>query len=732
MIRCPPTGEGWVHDSLSGQCRRTRLDQYQKTNVCPDGNPVYASDGSKRQSEQDSFFLSLGAQIRVSRTQYTSSLVDYESKFGRGWFLDTWGRSLLFVRTAQGSNTILATRGGGQTYALRSNASSTWTTTPYDGLEFRASGNGWIGVDKNEGTVETYSATGALLSHAFKSGQLFTLIYSTATTPSNVAPSAGFLIEVTSNGDPVIGFTYDVYGRIASLSVRSILAATYGYDSARSDLMTGVQYRDGTSRGYLYEQSLNPRLALPSEQAIQAALDPGPSGGFISEADYRGPTPIADFAQMLAGRASISGITGIRDEMGQRYATYRYDNEGRVISEFHGASQANVSLAYQSPLSQTTVTDSLGTQSTRTYTNARGLLQLANQTQGAGSGCAASTSSQQYDNNGNVSLRDDFNGNRICYVSDPNRNLEAVRVEGLAGGAGAAGTACTSVTGTGAPVPAGSRKTSTQWHPDWRLATKTAEPGRISTSVYNGQPDPYSGNAIASCAPSTALLPDGKPIAVLCRQVEQATTDADGAQGFAAAPQATVAAREQRWAYNAVGQVLTHDGPRADVADITVNEYYPETLFTGNDPSAVGRTRGDLKQTISPAGHVTRYTLYDKLGQLLEMVDPNGVVTRHTYDARQRLTSTTVAGQATLFDYWPTGLLKRTTQPDQSWMHRDYDTAHRLIRVSDNLGNSIGYTLDNMGNRTAEDVRDPGNVLRRQLTRSIDALGRVQQITGRE
>lgn len=168
------------------------------------------------------------------------------------------------------------------------------------------------------------------------------------------------------------------------------------------------------------------------------------------------------------------------------------------------------------------------------------------------------------------------------------------------------------------------------------------------------------------------------------------------------------------------------------MADITVNIYYPDTAFTGADPSAIGHTRGDLQQTTSPAGHVTRYTLYDKLGNLLEMMDANGVVTRHTYDPRQRLTSTTVAGQTSVFDYWPTGLLKRVTQPDQSWVHRDYDDAHRLIRISDNLGNSVTYTLDNMGNRTTEDVRDPGNALRRQLTRSIDALGRVQQVTGQE
>jgi hypothetical protein len=40
--------------------------------------------------------------------------------------------------------------------------------------------------------------------------------------------------------------------------------------------------------------------------------------------------------------------------------------------------------------------------------------------------------------------------------------------------------------------------------------------------------------------------------------------------------------------------------------------------------------------------------------------------------------------------------------------------------------------LDNAGNRTAESVKDTSGALRRQVSRSIDALGRVQQTTGRE
>jgi hypothetical protein len=55
-----------------------------------------------------------------------------------------------------------------------------------------------------------------------------------------------------------------------------------------------------------------------------------------------------------------------------------------------------------------------------------------------------------------------------------------------------------------------------------------------------------------------------------------------------------------------------------------------------------------------------------------------------------------------------------------------------LVAVYDHLGNRIDYTLDNAGNRTAENAQDPGGVLRKQLARTMDALGRVQQATGQE
>ena len=76
------------------------------------------------------------------------------------------------------------------------------------------------------------------------------------------------------------------------------------------------------------------------------------------------------------------------------------------------------------------------------------------------------------------------------------------------------------------------------------------------------------------------------------------------------------------------------------------------------------------------------------------------------------------------------GQLKHLTHPDGSKVSYTYNDAQQLTGITDNLGNSIQYTLDLAGNRVAEKVRDPAGALTRQTTRVYDLLNRVAQVTG--
>ena len=127
---------------------------------------------------------------------------------------------------------------------------------------------------------------------------------------------------------------------------------------------------------------------------------------------------------------------------------------------------------------------------------------------------------------------------------------------------------------------------------------------------------------------------------------------------------------------------------------------------------------------------MTTYNTYNAHGQPLTITDPNGVVTTLTYDARQRVTSRQVGTETTSYAYYPTGLLHTVTLPDGSTIVHTYDGAHRLTKMADGAGNYVSYTLDAMGNRTAESAYDPSNVLSRTHSRVFNALSELYQDIG--
>ena len=553
--------------------------------------------------------------------------------------------------------------------------------------------------DASTRAQEVYDINGVLQTVSAANGT--TLSYSYTTTPT---PVVGLLRSVIDQFGRGIQFSYEqpaataLRARIVAMTTSDGRQTNFAYDETGN--LQSITWPDLKIRQFLYKDTRNPWAmtgVIDERQVLTATVGYDDLGRATSSQRADGVSSYA--ASWSTGPGWI--------------VTETLDLPAQVIWRDHSLSVPQ----------GTVVTLPNGQFSSFGFAAFAGAPRLTSQSQPGGSGCAESSSTQAYDGNGNVVSVDDFNGNRACYAQDRARNLEMARVEGLAGGA-----ACT-VTGSGVALPNGSRKVSTEWHPDWKLQAQVAEPGRKTTYVYNGRPDPLNNGAIVSCAPNSASLPDGKPIAVLCKQTEQATGDGDGSQAFAASLQAGVPSRVRQWTYNQYGQVVT---AKDALNNITSYGYYADTAFTGSARYAVGHTKGDLQSVTNSAGHVTQYSLYNKAGQVLQMVDPNGVITVNQYDARQRLTGTSVGGQTTAYEYWPTGLLQRVTQPDGNWVNYQYDDAHRLVRVSDGLGSAITYTLDNSGNRTGEEVRDPGNTLRRQLIRNIDALGRVEQITGRQ
>lgn len=676
------------------------------------GNPVYPLLGTKRQV----IALSTIAGITISTTYDSVRRIPQSDpselgfvrpaplSFGMGWE-STLHKSLLFGSGTRSTGNVLvnAARGGGRwtTYQFANDGRGSYVPASpgiSDRLvQLRTIGGGWRYVDLSARSIETYDNSGKLQSLVTADGATVLFTYSDGSTSTSVAPQLGLLIRVADQFGRSIQFEYEqpsaahLSPRVRTMIDAGGLRTSFDYDTNGN--LTQVNWPDGNARKLLYESATLPWA-----------------------------------------------LTGHVDENGARAATFTYDEFGRAVGTFRAAGADSYQVRWnQAPVWQvneswdaandviwrdhvlvaprgTTVTRPNGSKQTLEGLAILGTMRATLETQEAGAGSAAAVRSSLFDTRGNLLQRDDFNGVRSCFFYDATRNVEAARVEGLS-----TTESCASLQIAGAPLPAGSRKHSTQWHPDWHLNTKVAQPLKLIVSVYNGQPDPFAGGAISSCAPATAVLPDGKPIVVLCKRVEQATADTDGSKGFAALPLSGVSSRIWQYSYNAYGQLLTARDP---LNNQTTYQYYPDTT--------ADYTQGDLKSVTNALGQVTQYTRYTPQGQVSQRVDPNGAVTDFRYDLRQRLTEVSIAGASTGYEYWPTGLLKRAVQPDGSYVSYEYDDAHRLTAVSDARGNRIEYMLDSSGNRVAEKVKDPNGALTRQVTRAFDALGRVQQIAGRE
>lgn len=417
-------------------------------------------------------------------------------------------------------------------------------------------------------------------------------------------------------------------------------------------------------------------------------------------------------------------LTGVVNERNIRAATFTYDAQGRATGTQHGLAKYEVTSATPArvvvsevlratppailryhdwvPASGISVQGPLGLEAIGA-TVVQGKPRIVSSSQPAGAGCGPATKKTVFDINGNLSSVDDFNGHRTCFTVPAPRNLEVSRVEGLSNS-----TVCGTL---GAALPLGARRITTTWHPDWALPAQIARPLRKTTFVYHGQLDPFTGT-IADCS-AAAPMTSSKPTPLLCKLVEQATTDETGAQGLAAALDSRSLPLISKWLYNSAAQLTSSTDP------------------SGTSTTFTYKPGGELDTVSNAKGHTTSYLAYDGAKQPLVVRDPNGVVTDLSYDPRGRLATLNVAGRLTQYTYWLGSLLSTATQPDgRSRLIYTYNSGEQLTRVADSAGNSVELTLDASGNRVGEVTRDRFGILKTQLTTNRDALGRIKQLIG--
>lgn len=468
--------------------------------------------------------------------------------------------------------------------------------------------------------------------------------------------------------------SYNSDGQLTAITSRAGVVLTMGYDAFGKLTSVTDSYGHAITLGYDAKSRVATATGSAS-QIFQYGYDVADRFASVTAPDSTTKT------YLYENVAFPNALTAVKDENNSVLSTWTYDAEGRATHTEENGGASAVTLVYNTDVS-VTVTDALGAVRTFTYER-HGDLNLVGSITGSQCPTCREGAATTYDTAGFVSSRRDYNGNLICYENDA-RGLVLVRVEGYAPGI----SACPVSLSTYTPAPGTrQRKITTAWHTTLHLPISITELNRTTTFTHDA-----TGNVITRIVTDTSVTPH--------------------------------VSRTSTYTYDAFGRVLTENGPRTDSTDLTTYTYYT---------CSSGYQCGQLNSVTDAAGHLTTYNLYNTHGRPTQITDPNGLVISLAYDLRQRITDRCIGsilpgcsgGELTRLDYWSTGLLKKVTNPDGSYIEYTYDSAHRLTQINDGALNKIVYTLDNMGNRTAENTYDPSNMLKRTHTQVFNTLNQL-------
>lgn len=445
---------------------------------------------------------------------------------------------------------------------------------------------------------------------------------------------------------------YNVAGQLISITNRAGQVISYTYTSGR---LTKVTDPFGRSLTFAYGTAgLVSQVTDSMNRAITFSYDRSKNLASVSYPDGKIRRYVYNESTSTGGVSLPFALTGIIDEAGQRHATINYNSLGLAIgSELAGgAGKGTIGYTLDPNGRITQAQVQVGTAAPTVHdvaiSNGKALV-----TKSTSPCWSAGTATQRVEHpyEGTTGTRTDLNGVVTNVIFDSSRKNETSRTEAY-----------------GTP---NARNIVTEWHPTYRLPTRITEPGRASEFTYDA-----AGNLT------------GKSLRDL----------------------ATNAVRAWTYSYDSFGRVLTINGPRTDVSDVTTLTY---------------DTAGNLATSTDALGRTTKFTTYDALGHLIAVTDPNGLTTRFAYDTRYRITKVSYSAEDTSYTYTPSGDIQSILMPTGAKYTFGYDAAHRLTSITDAEGSKIIYTLDTAGNKIKEDILSPSGSVAQTKSKEFDAMNQM-------
>ncbi len=475
-------------------------------------------------------------------------------------------------------------------------------------------------------------------------------------------------------------------GKLLSIAQRNGWVRTYTYSTTATTsslapiagLLTAVTNQFGRALSLRYDTASQlTGITPPDGQPIAFQYAPSVAGNtasarnLVSVTTSLSPTASATVQYLYENLGFPQYLTGMIDANNTRLSTYAYDAQGRAISSELAGGADKYQVSYGSGTgsfnTSTTVIDPLNAARNYSYASVSGQLAVTGSNTPSNGQMPGKDAANRVQNAfGLLDSETDYLGVQTHYTWDTTRRLPLSTTQAQ-----------------GRPE---AKTTETQWHPSLQLPVLVTE------------------KAAGAALPlrSTAYTYDSRG-----NRLSEAVTDTT-----------TGITRTRTWAYNTLSLVVSETAPNGATTTYSYN--------SAGNPATV---RNAL-------GHTTTYA-YDGAGRVTLMTAPTGMATGYTYDLRGRLltqtqsagTGTATTALLTTYAYTPAGQLASTVLPSGHAISYTYDAAQRLVGWQDNRNASGVYTLDAMGNRTMEQVKNSAGQVVWQLARSINALNRVASET---
>lgn len=606
-------------------CRRRcipgidRPSCWQADASCTAGNPMLPGVGAKVQTEVD--YEGAGADaLAFRRTFRSNAALDYVEPGAWSHWVHNWGRRVeTYPEPGWTSSRAYVVRDDASLRIYTTNGSTTWTAWQVGDrnrlTETRDTSGKRTGFRYQlwaDDSVEHYDAQGRLLMVVQRNGWTTTLGYSTSTTPATVAPRPGLLISVRNHFGRELRLTYDAAGRL-----RELLPPGAVSGAAAGSAISPIRYAHDEA------QSLGAGVGATGQLTSVIWQD-----GNLRRYHYEHvPQP--------------GLLTGITDETGTRVGTYLYTNDGRVFRSEGAQGQNIVDVQLLGPTSAQVI-DRSGPSpvvSTLQWEQVQGMVRPTSVSAPCPL-CGNTAASVAYTATGEVARRVAHDG-RVTFFSYDAKGRETQRATYAASFAGAV---------TRPALSLAEAVTTTQWHAIWMLPLQRSEPGAIATWTYDTK-----GN--------------------VSTERRQATTDATGASGLAAARTGTMTGINRAW---------TTSGLLASATDVTDGVVARSWLYGYGPLGDLLRVTGSEAGVSVGAGVST-----DTQGRLTGVRTDSGQQTLFAYDARGLMAQAQLPDHAIGFALNARGFVQRLDFSTGQRLTIEYDATGLPQRVVDGNGISM-------------------------------------------